>query len=127
MGRSRSSAKQAGSLFESQVAGFLADALDDDRIERRARNGSKDRGDVSGVRTIDGQRVVLECKDYGGRLLPAQWINEAEIERGNDDAAVGVVVAKRRGFGTKQMGGQYVMLTLNDLAVLLGGTRTEGN
>ena len=127
MTRNRKSAKQAGSLFESQVAGYLSDALDDDRIERRAKNGSKDRGDVGGVRTVTGERVVIEAKDYGGRLLPAQWIAEAETERGNDDAAVGVVVAKRRGFGVKQMGDQYVLMTLRELAVLLGGTRTENN
>ena len=123
MGRSRASAKQAGSLFEAHVAGFLAGALDDDRIERRARNGSKDRGDVGSVRTINGKRVVVECKDYGGRLLPSEWVREAEVERGNDDAAVGVVVAKRRGKGLAQMGESYVVMTLADLAVLLGGDR----
>ena len=123
MSRSRRSAKQAGSLFESQVAWFLSDALDDDRIERRAKNGSKDRGDVGGVRTAAGGRVVIEAKDYGGRLLPSEWLREAEVERGNDDAEVGVVVAKRRGKGQAQMGEQYVIMTLADFAVLLGGDR----
>lgn len=122
MTRSRRSAKQAGSLFESHVAGFLADALDDDRIERRARNGSKDRGDIGGIRTIDGKRLVIECKDVA-RLNLAGWVEEAETERGNDDAAVGVVVHKRRGFGPKNLGGTYVTMTLEDLAVLLGGER----
>ena len=92
MGRSRASAKQAGSLHESRVAAFLADALDDDRIERRARNGAKDRGDIGGVRTIGGKRGVIECKDYGGRMEAAGWVPEAEVERGNDDAAAGVVL-----------------------------------
>ena len=122
MGRSRSSAKQAGSLFEAHVAGFLADALDDDRIERRARNGSKDRGDVGSVRTINGKRVVVECKDVRAMNLSG-WVDEAEVERGNDDAAVGVVVHKRIRFGPKNMGGTYVTMTLADLAVLLGGER----
>lgn len=121
MGRSRASAKQAGSLFETQVAVFLATALDDDRIERRARNGAKDRGDIGSVRTVNGHRVVVETKDYGGRLLPSEWIREARVEAGNDDAPVGVVVAKRRGKGAAQMGEQYVLMTLADLAVLLGG------
>ena len=127
MSRSRASAKKAGSLFESEVAGYLADALDDDRIERRARNGNKDRGDIGGVRTTLGERVVVETKDYGGRLLPSEWIREAHAEAGNDDAVVGVVVAKRRGYGAAQMGEQYVLMTLADLAVLLGGTREEGS
>lgn len=124
MARNRRSAKQAGSLFESQVAWFLADALDDDRIERRARNGSKDRGDISGVRCIAG-RVVVECKDVRKMALSG-WVDEAEVERGNDDAAVGVVVHKRLGKGAKNMGEQYVTMTLADLAVLLGGTREDG-
>ena len=127
MTRNRRSAKQAGSLFESHVAGFLADALDDDRIERRAKNGSKDRGDIGSVRTTLGERVVVETKDYGGRLSPSEWIREAHTEAGNDDAVVGVVVAKRRGYGASQMGEQYVLMTLADLAVLLGGGRDASN
>lgn len=122
MARNRRSAKQAGSLFESNVAGYLADALDDDRIERRARNGSKDRGDVSGLRTVLGGRVVLECKDVA-RMDLAGWVSEAEVERGNDDAVASAVVHKRRGYGVKQMGDQYVTMTLADFAVFLGGSR----
>ena len=125
MARSRSSAKQTGSLFESHVAGYLADALDDDRIERRAKNGSKDRGDIGSVRTVTGGRVVIECKDVRAMNLSG-WVNEAEAERGNDDAAVGVVAHKRRGFGAKNMGGTYVTMTLADFAVLLGAARETG-
>lgn len=123
MSRNRRSAKAAGTVFESQVAGFLAEAVDDDRIERRARNGSKDRGDIGGVRCIAG-RVVVECKDVRKMNLSG-WVDEAETERGNDDAAVGVVVHKRLGYGVKNMGGTYVTMTLADFAVLLGGTREE--
>lgn len=122
MTRSRRSAKNAGTLMESRVAAYLSDALDDDRIERRARNGAKDRGDISGVRTALGERVVIEVKDVARTDL-AGWVREAEIERGNDDAAAAVVVHKRRGKGEAQMGEQYVTMTLGDLAVLLGGTR----
>lgn len=122
MTRNRQSAKSAGTLFETHVAGFLADALGDDRIERRARFGSADRGDIGGVRSTTGERVVIECKDVA-KLNLSGWVNEAEVERGNDDAAVGVVVHKRRGYGPKAMGGQYVTMQLRDLAVLLGGER----
>lgn len=122
MSRNRKSAKQAGQLFESHVAGYLADALDDDRIERRAKNGNKDRGDIGGVRTMSGQRVVVECKNTA-KLALGVWITEAETERGNDDAAVGVVVHKRVGKGAKQMGEQYVTMTLEAFALLLGGEK----
>lgn len=122
MTRNRASAKQAGSLFETQVAGFLADALDDDRIERRARNGSKDRGDIGGIRTIDQRRVVVECKNTS-RINLGGWAHEVEVERGNDDAPVGVTVHKRHGYGSTRMGEQWVTMTLADFAVLLGGER----
>lgn len=122
MTRNRASAKKAGSLFESQVAGFLADALDDDRIERRARNGNKDRGDIGGVRTVTQERVVVECKNTS-RINLAGWASEVDIERGNDDATVGVTVHKRHGVGPTRMGDQWVTMTLADLAVLLGGER----
>lgn len=120
MARNRRSAKGAGTWFESLVAGYLAEQLDDDRIERRSKNGAKDRGDIASVRHM-GQRVVIECKEYGGRYQVGPWLAEAEIERGNDDAGVGLVVAKRR--GTRDPGEQVVMMTLADLASLLTGER----
>lgn len=123
MTRSRRSAKTAGTRFESLIAKALSEVLHDDRIERRARNGSKDRGDIGGVRTIGGGRLVIEAKDYGGRFLIGEWLREAEIERGNDDAAAAVVIAKRRGHGDPL--DQVVITTLRDLIVLLGGERIE--
>lgn len=125
MTRSRTSAKKAGSDFETDVAVYMADRLNDDRIERRTKNGNKDRGDLTGVRTVTGQRVVVEAKNVA-KLNLAGWITEAEAERGNDDAAVGVVVHKRRGYGKTRMGDQYVTLTLHDLTVLLGAEPEEG-
>ncbi len=122
MTRSRASAKQAGTKFETAIAGYLA-AHVDDRIERRTRNGSKDRGDVSGLRAPGGGRLVVECKDYGGRLEPGPWLNEAEVARGNDDAIAGMVVAKRR--GTTDPGDQFVLMTVRDLVALLNGERPE--
>lgn len=119
MTRTRASARSAGSSFEKTIAEGLADLLDDDRIERRTKNGSKDRGDITGVRTSRGGRVVIECKDTARDNMPA-WIREAEIERGNDDAAIGVVAHKKR--GSAKPGEQYVSMTLATFAhLLLGG------
>ena len=118
MTRTRASAKAAGSRFEQAVADYLAREVDD-RIERRVKHGAKDRGDISGVRTALGERLVLESKDYGGVYHVSEWLREAEIERGNDDAAVGVVVAKRR--GVTDPGQQVVFMTLESFARLLGG------
>jgi hypothetical protein len=121
MTRSRRSAKQAGTRFETAVASALATALDDDRIERRSRNGAKDRGDIAGVR-IHGQRVVIECKDTCTLRLP-EWTAEAQIEAGNDDAMVGLVVHKRRGVADPMR--QWVSMTVADLVAILTGQRAD--
>ena len=119
--RSRRSAKTAGTRFETAIAAALAQALDDDRIGRRARNGAKDRGDVSGVR-VHGQRVVIEVKDCTRLALP-EWTREAQIEAGHDDALVGLVVHKRRGVGDPMQ--QWVSCTVADLVAILTGQRGD--
>ncbi|MGC0365041.1 hypothetical protein ABH922_003025 [Rhodococcus sp. 27YEA15] len=121
MSRSRASAKAAGARFERLIADGLAEALDDDRIDRRVKTGAKDRGDIGGVR-IHGQRLVIECKDVATQSLP-QWTREAQLEAGNDDALAGVVVAKRR--GTTDPLDQWVHMTVRDLVALISGQRVE--
>ncbi|MCA2248826.1 hypothetical protein JF729_13650 [Mycobacterium intracellulare] len=121
MTRTRKSARDAGSRFERQIADTLAQALDDDRIDRRTRNGARDRGDIGGIR-IHGQRVVLECKDSARLCLP-EWTTEAHTEAGNDDALVGLVVHKRRGVGDPMR--QWVTCTLADLVAILTGQRVD--
>lgn len=120
MTRNRASAKKAGTTFERQVADYLAQHVDD-RIDRRAKTGSKDRGDIAGVR-IWGQRLVIECKNTT-RLNLAGWMNQAETERGNDDALAGLIIHKRH--GNNQPGDQWVTTTLRELTALLNGYREE--
>lgn len=122
MTRNRASAKAAGAMMERIVAEFLAFRLADDRIERRTKNGSKDRGDITGVKTIGGGRVVIECKNTARDNLPG-WIAEAEVERGNDDAWIGVVAHKKR--GSANPADQYVSMTLEMFARLLEGVVHE--
>ena len=118
MTRSRASAKKAGTAFETAIADYLAEHVDD-RIERRTRNGIKDRGDISGLRHMGG-RVVVECKN-AARVDLAGWTAEAELERGNDDAIAGLVVHKRHGNG--KAGDQWVTCTVDNLISLLTGER----
>lgn len=118
--RNHRSARDAGTRFAQMVAMHLADRLADDRIERRDKNGAKDRGDITGLKHMGG-RVVVECKNYGGRYLVGPWLSEAEAERGNDDAIAGLVVAKRRGVVRPEE--QVVFMTLADLTALLTGER----
>jgi hypothetical protein len=120
--RTNASAKKAGSSFERSTADYLALVVDD-RIDRRVKNGAKDRGDIGGVR-IHGQRVVLECKNTAKTNL-GPWATEAEIERGNDDALAGVVIHKRHGKGAPE--DQWVTMTLADFAALVTGSRDHIN
>lgn len=119
MTRSRTTAKQAGTRFETQHVTWLAERLNDDRIERRRQSGANDRGDVTGVRTIAGARTVIELKDYGGTVHVADWLRQAEVEAANDDAPIGVVVFKRRGI--TDPAAQAVLMTTETFARLLEG------
>jgi hypothetical protein len=117
--RNRASAKAAGTRTERAIADYLAGALDDDRVDRRVKTGAKDRGDISGVRA-HGKRVVIEAKDCATVALP-DWTAQAHTEACNDDALVGVVVAKRR--GKADPGQWWVHMTLDDFLALLTGQR----
>lgn len=121
--RNHRSARQAGARFERQIADYLALHVDD-RIDRRVKTGAKDRGDITGLRH-HGQRLVIECKDYGGQIKAAEWINEAQIAAGNDSAPLGIVAAKRR--GTSDSGSQWVLMTVNDLVWFLTGERPDSD
>lgn len=116
MSRTRKSAKQAGARFERIIADFLRDKLDD-RIDRKVRTGAKDTGDIAGVRDTHNRRIVIECKDHGGRLQPAQWVREANTEASNDEAHAGIVIAKRK--GTTNPSEQWVIMDVASLVRLL--------
>jgi len=122
MTRNRASAKKAGTEFETLVTRFLAMWLRDDRIERRAKNGRNDRGDVAGVRTARGARVVIECKNVSTMSLKT-WMNEAEIEAGNDDSLYPIVAHKAHGEGRAEK--QWVTMRLETFARLLEGGPDE--
>lgn len=122
-GETVSKQRQKGTLFESQVVEYMRNRLQDERIERRACSGINDRGDISGV-MLRGKRVVLECKNRREMKL-AQWLDEAETERGNDDAEFGFVVHKRKGCGEKSMGETYVTCTLDTLCAIIAGNHSN--
>lgn len=106
--------------MESLVVAALQDHLGPE-ICRRTTTGAKDRGDIHGLH-IRGLRTVAEVKNHKTMTLAA-WLDEAETERGNDDAAVGLVIHKRRGKGRAL--DQYVSMSLRDLLTIISGTRPE--
>ena len=82
--------KAKGTTAETAVVRFLQ-AIGFPYAERRTLNGTHDRGDIAGIPS-----VVIEVKNCARQELPA-WIAEAERERDNDNATLGVVWHKRRG------------------------------
>jgi hypothetical protein len=104
--------------MERVVADYLKVALSNDYIDRKVKTGSRDTGDIGGVRTLEGYRVVVEVKDCSTLSIPS-WLREAEVEAINDAALCGVVVAKRRGISDPSQ--QLVCMTLGHLAALLTG------
>lgn len=109
--------------METSVATYLAERLQDDRIERRRLTGSRDRGDIAGVR-LNGSRIVLEVKDHNGSVQVKPWLDQAAVEAGNDDAIAGAVVFKRSRVGYDNPAEHGVLMTLETFAVLLeGGVR----
>jgi hypothetical protein len=116
--RSRASAKKAGSEFERLIADAFAASVDD-RIDRAVKRGTKDVGDVSGLR-FHGHKIAVECKNEAGMKLPA-WTAEAESERQNLAALAGVVVHKRHGKG--KPGDQWVTMTMDNFIALMNLNR----
>jgi hypothetical protein len=79
--------------------------------ERRALAGNADRGDIAGLPS-----VVIEAKSEARQDLPG-WLREAEAERLNDRAEVGLVWAKRVGKAKAEDG--YIIMTVPVLLRLL--------
>lgn len=102
--------KRRGTAAESAVVSYLVDR-GWPHAERRALQGSLDKGDVAGV-----AGVMVEVKDcvkldFGG------WLKEALTEKVNAKAKVGVVWAKRK--GKADAGEWYVVMTGQQFCDLL--------
>lgn len=123
MTRTLKTAKTAGSSFERSIADYLAKALDNPDIDRRIRYGQKDRGDIRGIKIHGWRKLVIECKNTTRLSLP-EWINEAHIEAGNDDALCGIVVSKRN--RVQDPARQWVHMELRDLISLITGEQQHG-
>lgn len=115
-----SRAKAKGTAFETLIVTALQQHLGPE-VCRRTTSGAKDRGDVHGL-YIRGLRTVAELKNTKATQLGAHW-NEVEVERGHDDADVGILVHKRHGKG--QALDQWVTLTVRELLTIMTGTRPE--
>lgn len=90
MSRSRQSAKQAGTSWETAIVNTLVDQ-GWVHAERRRLSGANDKGDIAGI-----PGLVIEAKNTA-KLDLAGFVDEANVERDNANAAHGVAWIKRRG------------------------------
>lgn len=122
--------KAKGTAWETNVVRYLQNALDDERIERRALHGAADRGDVYGIRA-HGLEGIAECKDHK-RYSDAdvrKWERQTLTERDNAEAGFALLVIHRPGksakAGVKSFGQNLVRLTVADL-MRMSGRQAEG-
>ena len=106
-----SPARGKGTHAETQVVNYLVDH-GFPHAERRALNGSRDRGDIAGV-----PGVCIEVKNAARQCL-AEWVDEAAEEGGNAGVPVNVVWHKRRGKGSP--GQWFVTMTGEQFVKLIG-------
>lgn len=102
--------KKKGTAWESAIVTYLRQK-GFIHAERRALSGSADQGDLTGI-----PGLVVEAKSVS-RLDLSGWLDEAELERDNAGADIGVVWLKRRGYTNP--GRAYVLMSGDDLVWLL--------
>ena len=124
-GRTVNRPKRIGTSFERAVADWLAERLDDPRIDRLALHGTKDVGDIGGLVAHGMATGIVECK--GGHQAwerrpadLARWQRETETERGNADADFALLVVQTEGVGQKRLGLTDVWLTARSFDAMRG-------
>lgn len=105
-----SKSKAKGTAWERRVVDYLA-THGFPWAERRALEGTNDRGDVAGI-----PGVVLELKN-AKRVELAAWMDEMIVEKRNARASIGAVVFPRRSHAT---GRAFVLMELDQFLDLVG-------
>jgi hypothetical protein len=98
-----------GSLWEVVLAEFFA-THGFPYAERRARRGSNDAGDISGI-----PGVMIEAKAVKTITL-SDFMDEVRVEKANAKAQVGACVIKRRNHSVERA---YVVMELQDWIELI--------
>lgn len=101
MSRTRRTAKQAGTAWESAIVAYLRDR-GWPHAERRARKGANDEGDITGV-----VGVCIEAKNTT-RIELANFLDQANDEGINAGADISAAWIKRRGKTSPEHG--YVVM-----------------
>ena len=126
----RTKPKALGTDYETANVVYARERTGDERIERRAMHGSRDMGDVYGIRA-HGHEGIMECKRVE-RLsdgLLDKFKAQALAERGNADADFVLLSVWRKGKGyqardgkaPKSFGENVCYVTIEDLLKIAGG------
>lgn len=105
-----SKSKAKGTAWERRLVDYLK-VNGFPWAERRALEGTNDRGDVAGI-----PGVVLEAKN-AKRVELAAWVDEMIVEKRHAGASIGAVVFPRRSHAT---GRAFVVMELDQLINLIG-------
>ena len=116
-----SKSKDKGTAFETAVVRYLRERLGDEEIDRMPLRGSRDEGDVRGLK-LRGMQTCVEVKNHK-QLRITDWMGQLISEQGNMEADLGLIVAHRSGCGDKHIGESYVITTLDDILTLALGSR----
>ena len=101
MTRSRKTAKQAGTAWETAIVRTLVER-GWVHAERRRLAGAADKGDIAGI-----PGIAIEAKNTN-RLALSEAVDQANLEAANAGAAHGIAWLKRKG-KTSPLDGYVVM------------------
>ena len=103
---------------------YVKRALDDERPERRALHGRKDRGDIARV-FAHGHEGIIECKRSQklGAATMAEFQRQTLDERENADADFALLAVKNFNHGT---GEGFCWVTIRDLTRICLGIEGHG-
>ena len=99
-----SRSKQIGTAGENAVVKFLL-ANGWPYAERRILSGVHDKGDITGTPGLCWEVKAGKAAETASDEQIAKWLyGETETERVNANAAIGILVVKRRGIGATRAG-----------------------
>lgn len=101
--------KQKGTNAETAVVNYLKPTWK--KAERRALNGSQDKGDIAGV-----PNVCIEVKNHKSMKL-SEWVRQLEVEIENSKSTTGAVIHKKN--GTTDVGKWYATMPVHIYVQLL--------
>ena len=104
-----SRSKQVGTAGETAVVNYLK-RHGWPHAERRSLNGAYDRGDVAGCPGIVWEVKAGNAAMNASDAQVEAWMQEAEVERVNDNADIGILVMKRKGISGTRAGEWWAVL-----------------